>query len=144
MLLLDWRPRIVYGTDDTELELGLPQGYWSYADETIGGRDISATGVPAAYEVRRDGLLDVQLRFYESEWAAVHAWLSWAQHSLAFDWYEDAEATPLPRSVYLHTPAMGERIAPQRDPETGVFFTLPITLRSVDGLPFATVFHADA
>jgi hypothetical protein len=138
---MDWIPRIVYGT--TTLDLTWPQRHWTPSSVAVGGRDISATGVPAAYSVRRDQLLDVTIRFEEDEWPDIEAWLQWAQGQRPFTWHPDRSNLSASYTVYLQEPAMGEPILPERDEQFPLVFTVGVQLRRVGWAqaPFDNTYH---
>lgn len=142
-MALPLSPRIVYGAPAVTLDLLLPQRYWTPRLAGIGGRDIAASGTPAAYRVRRDYLTAVTLRAYESEWAALRTWIEWAQMQASFDWHPDQADLASVYSVYLHDPAEGVEWAPVRDAEFPSVWELPITLRSANGTPFDLAWHVE-
>ena len=123
------RPKFIYGLtgSETTLELTLSQGLWTPADMTIGGSRTSAAGVPCAYIVRRDALLDVTLRFWEAEWPDLYNLIQWGQSSESFLFYPDQdEGTAW--QVYLEAPLAGVRFAPTRDQFSRVHL-ITLTLR---------------
>lgn len=132
-----WESKILYGAYlATELLLTWPTPPWDIADEGIGGSDTSAAGIPEAYEVRRDYIMSLRLPFWESQYAAVEAWLRWAQKSgQSFEfWFDRANATTA-FDVYLHAPLLDAGFRPERDPALSLFW-LPVSLRTADALPF--------
>lgn len=126
------RSRFVYATASA-FAATLPARPWTPVDNTVGGSRTAASGVPASYIVRRDGLLELTLRIEEAEWAAFLALIVFGQSAAAFVWFPDAEeATSF--TVYLDSPAAGEKWKPTRDTYARVF-EVTITLRSTDGTP---------
>ncbi len=118
----------------------LPPAPWTPADSTIGGSRTSATGVPAAYVVRRDALVELVLRLDEDEWTDFVNLLIWGQQGESFLWYPDA-AQPLEFfEVYLEAPAAGERVQPERTEFLRVY-DVTITLRGVDLPPWPNYFE---
>lgn len=130
---LSWRPSFVYGSSATLWEASWPMAPPNPVDATIGGRDIAAAGIPAAYRVCQYDLLDVVLRFFEYEWPQVQAFIRDAQESAApFAFYPDQLDAGHVYNCYLQSPVMGEDVRPRR----GEFFgsmELSIQLRSVSG-----------
>lgn len=138
-MALSWRSRFVYG-DTGDFTLSLPVRAWIPADDTVGGVRIAAGGVPATYIVRRDVLIELVLRFYESEWPDVLALVTFGQSGEDWVWYPDADAVAN-YNVYLHAPAPGTRWTPTRDSNFARVFELTLTLRGVDGaLPWTEYF----
>lgn len=124
-------PKFVYGATPTTLALTIAQRPWSPSSQAVGGAELGAP-TPAAYVVRRDELLDVTLRFHESEWAAVRAWLVWAQAlPNTFDYFPDLYLSAF-HTCYLVSPVMGEPIRPVREETFGVY-EIGLQFRKVDG-----------
>lgn len=126
--MLPWTPDITY--DAYYLRLSLPCRPWVTASRGIGGVEVSAAGVPAAYEVRRDQIARVSLRFREWEWPQVQAWIEWAQRTaqpfrFRFDW-DHSETEYL---AYLDAPRMGEDVAPRRSTEFPEAMEIDVELR---------------
>src|SRR5690606_34156674 len=126
--MLLWRPQIEWGGN--LLRLALPCRPWTPVSRGIGGSEVSAAGVPAAYEIRRDRIQRVTLRVLEDEWEQVEAWLEWAQRTaLPFRWRFDQDAPSTEYDVYLDAPAMGDGIAPVRSAEFPEAMELTVELR---------------
>jgi len=139
---LPLRSRFVYGVAGaSDWTFALPPGAWERRTPTVGGRRVSASGVPAAYVVRREHILVLPLRFYETEWADVHALLAWGQTSESFTWYPDADMPGESYEVWLETPAAGDEITPTRLSSYPLVLELSIGLRTVDGLPWTLDFY---
>lgn len=133
--MLDWMARVVY--DATELLFTWQTPPWDIADEAEGGSDVAASGIPEAYEIRRDYILTLRLPFFESEYAAVEAWIHWAQTSgqtFTFG-FDQADAEETDREVYLHAPLITDGFRPTRDQFVDLFW-IEVSLRTADGLPF--------
>lgn len=130
-------PRVVYGTGPTTFDFTLPQKLWTPWSRAKGGSNVSDSGIPEAFIVRRDQLVDLELRFYESEWGNVLAFLSDVQNGNQFNFYFDK--TNLAGTlyvVYLESPELGKgEIKPTREGFPRVF-NIPVTLRSINGTPF--------
>ena len=128
---MDWRPQIEW--DGHLLRLSLPCRPWVPVSRGIGGSEKSAAGVVAAYEVRRERLLRVTLRFYEWEQQQVEAWLEWAQATgQTFTVLLDQDDPSTAVTCYLEAPAMGDEIAPVRSAEFPEAMELTVELRYAD------------
>ncbi len=123
------RPRWVYtdGGGAVDFTMALPQRPWNYGKLQVGGSDVSAAGVPAAFTIRQENLLYITIRFPVSEWANVERLVRWGQAAGTFTWYPDQSGTN--HTVYIDSPAMGEVIRPRRDPQDQRTLELDITLR---------------
>ena len=128
------RSRFDYGTggDATTLTFQLPARAWVNREEAVGGRRIAAGGVGASYVVRRDEIISVPIRFRESDWPAVLDFVRWGQSEETFVWYPDALDLLTSFVVYLHAPAAGERVEPQRDSTFPQILELTVDLRRID------------
>lgn len=82
-------PKVVYGAGPTTINFIHPQKLWVPKAKPIGGAVVSEAGVPTAYTIRREQLVQLNLRFQEQEWAAVDDWLAFAQSGQPFDFYFD-------------------------------------------------------
>jgi hypothetical protein len=111
----------------------IPARAWLPADESIGGVRVAASGVPATYLVRRDVLLELTLRFPESEWDDVLDLVTFGQSGETITWYPDADATGTSFSVYLQAPAPGERCNPTRDGTYPRMLEVTLMLRGASG-----------
>ena len=124
------RPRFVYthsvaGAQD--LTLSLPSRPWDFGSHGIGGADVAGSGVPAAFEIRRDYILFLTIRFDESEWEDVERLVRQIQHAGTITFYPDATAGTN-RTMYGHSPKMGELVRPRRTDEPSTL-ELDIALR---------------
>ena len=125
-------PRFVF--DGNTLDLSIPMRPTVPDDETEGGSVDSAAGLPAAYEVRRYDLLQMELRFLDSEWLSVLEFIRYGQRSTGtFSVYPDLNIDEY-RTCYLHAPRMGENVRPARGEYFGEY-VLGIVVRSISG-PF--------
>ncbi len=133
---LTFAPKFIYPSGGgTTLTIDTPQGYWEPESSGIGGSDTSAAGVPEAYEIRRDELLHIQLRFTETEWPDVRDFIVWAQTNAAtFDYYPD-QASGTNYECYLEVPKIDQGFKPSRfsDP---AYYQLDIIIRKADGTVF--------
>lgn len=96
----------------------------------VGSRHISAAGIPASYQVRRDKLAHIVLRLLEDEWPDFDDLINFGQSSQSFLWYPDAaEASSF--LVYLESPAAGQSIKPVPDGQYPRVWQVTITVRGV-------------
>lgn len=127
------RSKFQFGTNT--FTCSLPARPWTPGDSTVGGTKVSAAGVPASYVVRRDALLDVPLRFDESEYELLLAMVAWGQGGLPITWTPDAEDGALGSfDVYLEAPAPGTSWKPTRAADYARMFEFTITLRAQAGM----------
>lgn len=97
----------------------------------VGGSETAASGVPAAYSVRRDYLLSVPLRFTEDEWPEVEALIDLMQeHRATTVFYADQDQSEPTKSCYLESPAMGTEWGPTLGQFFGTY-DLTIVLRAL-------------
>lgn len=129
---MERRSSYVYGPSGSEITLTTTISVkpWTPMNRTIGGQRIAASGVPASYVVRTDHLLDVTLRFYESEWSAVENLIAFGQSAQSFLWYPEA-TSGASVEVYLDAPAYGDTVTPTRDAEFPRVMEVTLTLRGV-------------
>lgn len=111
-------PRWVYtdAAGAVDWSMSLPQRPWGYGSRGLGGSEVAGSGVPAAYEIRRDYLLHLTLRFAESEWTNLERVVRHLQRAGSATYYPDATAGDN-HTVYGESPAMGEEIFPRRSDE---------------------------
>lgn len=146
MLATYWRCRFVYGLSgsETDWSTDLPARPWAYRAPSVGGQRTAASGVPAGYTVRRDHMLVVPLRIYETEWTDLLALIDWANAGAeSFTFYPDADvATSF--ACYLESPAGGDDVAPVRNAEFPQMLELSLTLRKVNGQAWSLEYFPDA
>ena len=123
--------RSIFDFGTSTLEATISARAWIPIDLTVGGSRTAASGVPASYIVRRDAMLELGLRFWESEWASVLNLVAWGQTRQAITWFPDALDLLTSFEVYLEAPLAGERWAPQRDSNFPRTFEVSLTLRGV-------------
>lgn len=129
-------PKIEYANPTITLELTQPQKLWTPSIQSIGGSNVSDAGVPETFIIRRDQLVNVEVRFTEAEWDAVADWLEWAQEGVAFYYWFNGTDITTRYSVYLQSPNLGDgEIQPTRDTYRGVF-SVRLVLRSATGTRF--------
>lgn len=139
------RPRWVY-TDAlgaVDYTMSLPQRPWDFGSRVpagAGGMEVSGSGVPAAYEIRREYLLHLTLRFAESEWATVERLLRHLQRAGSATFYPDATAGDN-HTVYGESPAMGEEIRPRRSDEPSTL-EIDVTVRRTTEAIFDDEYYA--
>lgn len=121
-------PRFVYGTGG-DLRLSLPSQPRDYTLVGVGGDIESDAGVRTAFIVRRDKLWTITLRFYESEWPNVQAFISAVQPGDLFTYYPDT-AILTSHQVRLVEPAIGRTYDVTPDPNFPIVFMLTITVQA--------------
>ncbi|MDQ3273626.1 MAG: hypothetical protein M3Q39_00990 [Actinomycetota bacterium] len=132
-------PKIVYNA--VALLFTFPARPWGSGSVGIGaGKEESAAGVPSVWVTRREYPLRVPLRFYESEWPAVRAWLVWAMDGGgSFSFYPDqADATVY--TCYLKSPGPADEIQPVRGEYPGMM-ELEVVLRRTTSAAVDFVFY---
>jgi len=122
------RSRFIYG-DEGDFTTTLPVRAWVPGDRTIGGILFSTGGVPGAFIVRRDPLLNLVLRVEESEWLDVLALVAFGQTGQSLLWFPDVDEAPF-FTVFLDLPAAGSQWGPERDGQYLRNFDVPLRLRS--------------
>lgn len=134
---MKWQPRVVYPSGGgTTVDFTLPQAGWIFDSPGVGGGDETGTGVPVSYEIRRDRIAHLTLRFRESEWPAVEAWVEWAQGpDRSFDFRFDQDDVATEHTCYLHSPRMGESVRPRRAERHGTY-EIDVAIRTTDGSKF--------
>lgn len=137
------RSRFTFGAADWTTSL--TSRPWTPVDETVGGRRISAAGIPATYVVQREVLVELPLRIEEDDWENLLALVAYGQTGQSFRWYPDSALTDEDYDsalVYLQSPAPGERFSPSRDGQYPRMFEATITLRGVSSsLPWTPYFN---
>lgn len=123
------RPRWFY-TDSTgpvDFHMGLPQRAWTVGTKGEGGSDVSGAGVPAAFQVRRDSLWHLTLRFREREWGNVERLVAHLQRAGSVLFFPDRLRSES-HTIYGVSPAMGEEVTPRPGDEPSTK-ELDITVR---------------
>lgn len=136
---MKWKPKVVY--NGVTLLFLISQRPWSPKSKGVGGYGVSGAGVPESYKQRRDQRLTLLLRFYETQMAAVLAWIEWCQDNAGtpFDFYlESTDVSPV--SVYLDEPNITEEIIPMRSAQFPKMYEQTVTIRSVDNSRFTRAY----
>lgn len=124
------KPRVVY--NGVTLNFTINQRAWRHGSRGVGDYGQVASGAAESYKLRREQLTRLRLRFYESEWAAVAAWIEWAQDNAGTPFtfrFDQSNAATEYTNVYLDAPKMGEEIDPQPDDQYLGARALDVTLR---------------
>lgn len=136
-------PRWVYNDGSSvDYTLALPQRPWSFGSLGHGAMGVTASGIPAGYEVRRDYTLDLGLRFPETEWPDVERLVRHLQRARPATLYLDSENEQAAHTVYGEAPAMGEPIRPRRGTEPSTL-ELDVTVRSATATIFTEAYFED-
>lgn len=134
------RPRWVYNDGSAvDYTMSIDQRPWDPESQAEGGSDVTATGVPASYEIRRDYRLNLTLRFPESEWSNVERLVRHFQRSGSATFYPDQSVGGTSHTVYGDRPAMGEAIRPRRGDEPSTM-ELDIAIRRTTSAIFTDEF----
>ncbi len=135
-------PRISYGTTPTVFDFTIAQRPWAVSERSVGGSGRAASGTPETYIIRREFLIGLTLRFYESQWAGVAAWLAWCHDNASgpFTFYPDRASLGTSYQMYLEHPDVNDDVAPVRGEYPGTY-ELPVTLRSSNSTRFATAYN---
>lgn len=141
-LVFPFSPRFSYGAVPTLLDLMHTSEMWLPDREYIGGLTESGAGVPESYTFRKSGLLDMNIRVDQTEWAAFIAMLDSiidAGSLGAFNLYPDKSKLTsygAPWLCYLMKPQAGMKVSPQRVGTYPTVFTVPMTIKTVSGAIF--------
>lgn len=123
-------PKFAFGPDQVdELALSLPTSPYTKSLSATGGDLEGDSGVRASYVIRRDEFLNFQIRFYETEWPAIVAWIDTVmdgQQFLFFPQKSDEESY----FVTLESPAVGTKYEPTPDGNYPRVLFLAIILRA--------------
>lgn len=134
------RPRWIYNDGSAvDYSMSVPQRPWDFGSRGIGGSDVAASGVPASYEVRREYLLHLTLRFPVAEWSNVERLVRHLQRSGSATFYPDLDVPGTSHTVYGDSPRLDEEIRPRRSDEPGSL-ELDITVRRTTSAIFTDVY----
>lgn len=125
------RLRWTHGAVDVTTDQPVPP--WLPGTKGEGDRSRLADAGITVEEKRRDELLDLTIRFRESEWADVYALVSHLQRGGTATLYLEASVAN-GVLVYGVSPAFGQKIAPRRT-QNGDLLELPITVRKAAAAP---------
>lgn len=132
-----WRvPSIVYNPSVlTTILLSLPMKPWQPESAAAqGGFDVVPSGVGESYVVRWAELVNLTIRFRQSEYLAIHNWWKWSvttmqSYTFNFDQARIADGSFL---VYTERPNMTDGFKPERDDGFPAAWQLALTVRAVD------------
>lgn len=132
---LEHRSRFVFGIagEETEWITSLPVHPWDRRVDSIGGAAVAASGTPAAFRIRDDHILSLDIRFKEGEWEQLMQVLDWGRNAESFLWYPNEADEAESYLVYLNSPARGESISPTRLADYQSVLEITIDIRRVDG-----------
>lgn len=124
-------PLFAYGADqETELQLSLPATLRTNSLNATGGDVEGDSGQRAAFVVRRDEFLHFSIRFYETEWPDVVAWIDEVMDGQLFRFYPDTLNEPGDGFwVSLESPAVNSTYRATPDPDYPRVLLLPIVLQ---------------
>ncbi len=128
-----WVPKIVYNNGGVvTLNLTWPQKQWEPKSKGVGGTDRSASGVVESFNIRREHLVTIGLRFTEEEWSDIDQWLSYFQDNQGstFDFYFEKTDNATLYTVYLDSPSLEDGdIEPKRSSRHGIY-EIDVVLRN--------------
>lgn len=139
-----WRSRWIYGVgaDAVDWTMALPVRPWNRTTRTTGGSRTAAGGTPASHVVRRDYLLNLTLRYLETEVESLAGLIQWGQSAEAMLWYPDAaETDSFP--VWLEHPVAGEDLAETRLEEYPRVLEATLVLRRTVPFPWTLDFYPE-
>lgn len=128
---LIWIPTFTFGPDLQELTLSLPVMRWDPGARVEGRFLKSATGGSGPSLRLRKYLLYLTLRFTETEWPDIIAFLNVVQMGAAFTWTPNGDSEPA-LTVYWEAPHLQDVVSPARDGGFLSLFTLQIVLSRTD------------
>lgn len=115
------RPRWVYtdATSAVDYHALIPQRPWVVGTVGVGGSDVAAGGAKAAFQIRRDSLWHLTLRFREREWGNVERLIAHLQGDGSVTFYPDRLRSES-HTIYGVSPEMGEEVTPRPSDEPSV------------------------
>lgn len=149
-----WTPSFAYGaeSDPTVLALTLPVGRFSFGLALDGTSRRTASGALAGTATGNRKALVLPLRFYETEWPDVLAWLAVVQDGQPFTWEPNdfplvvrggvvGEQIDTAVTVRLVAPRRGEAIQPSRN-AYGPVLELAVVIVRDDGAAWDVSYDA--
>ena len=137
-----FRPSFSYGPDPTALALRWPMEPWTPADGGVGGSDTAASGIPEAYVIRADTIVQMRLRVEEDELAAYRDFLTFVRGSgQPFTMRIDQDDAATEFECYLQFPRWEDEqtVTYERDPQYPRVFMVPLHVRRRFGAPITTM-----
>jgi hypothetical protein len=126
-------PSIVYSGGSFTLSLPLPR--WSYRQRALGGMAVSDAGVVADFLRRRDQLIDVRLRYLDSERTAVMTWLETVRNAGVTTFRFDSTDAGTQYTVYVDAPRMGtDELQEEPDDQYLGAWSVALTFRTTTGV----------
>lgn len=125
-------PRFAYGPDQvSSLALSLPTTAYVKGLMVTAGGDIEGdSGLKAGYVVHDDELLSFSIRFYETEWPDVAAWVDSVMDGQQFLFYPVGDDDTESYFVTLESPAVGSAYNAAPDANYPRVLLLAIVLRA--------------
>jgi hypothetical protein len=141
-----FRPSFEYGPqgDTTLLQLRWPMLPWTPADGGVGGSDTAASGIPEAFVIRLDRIVEMELRIEEDELSGYRDFLTWARGSgQAFQVRLDQEDEDTEFEAYLQFPRWEDeaQVRYQRDEAYPRVFRVPLHVRRRYGAGIDTMWQ---
>ena len=140
---LVFRPYFRYGTgvDERELELRWPMEPWTPADGGEGGSDTAASGIPEAYVIRADRIVEMTIRVEEDELPEYRDFLTFVRGSgQPFFVRLDVDDPTTEFEAYLQFPRWEDetQVRYERDEEYIRTFRVPLHVRRRFGARITT------
>lgn len=135
---LPLRPIITYGVPSKIIDLSMPQKWWGYKTQLVGGSRKSSAGIPESFVIREDNLSMVSLRVHECELLDVRAWIvDFWRRNQPFIFQYDALDTLTKFTAYLDAPTFDDGWEPRRmaNPNFPQFWEVDVTIRNVEQVP---------
>lgn len=125
----------------TTLIPGIPSAPWTPGTIGVGaGSAEGASGVFVAWETARFGTLEIPLRFEESQWAAVRAFLAWGMGGGTFSFFPDS-TLGTSYTCYLVGPKNTDHVVPTTDLNGYMSGrSVTILIRRTDGVPLEPLY----
>lgn len=131
---LPLRPIITYGSPSKIIDLSMPQKWWGYKTQLVGGSRKSSAGIPESFTIREDNMSMLALRVHECELLDVRDWIldCW-RRSATFKFQYDALDAETVFTCYLDAPTYDEGWEPQRmtNPNFPQFWEVAVTIRNI-------------
>ena len=130
---LPLRPIITYGTPSKIIDLSMPQKWWGYKTQLIGGSRKSSAGIPESFTIREDNMSMLTLRVHECELMDVREWIvDYWRRNQPFTFQYDALDTETIFTTYLDAPTYDDGWEPRRmtNPNFPQFWEVDVTIRN--------------
>jgi hypothetical protein len=136
-------PRIVYGPTPTIFQPSIPQRAWNRVTGGVRGSLLSSTGVGASYSIRNDRLLELTIRYLESEEPALidalEYLMAWPNVGTI---YPDSLVLATSYEFQLRSPTFNDvEYGGERDEEYPQALQQTIRIVKTDGSAWTDIYH---